>query len=135
MRRGQVTALLILAAIPLTAVALAATLILGAPVTRVSLERRAQAVALVGAHALAAGATPAEARQRAEEHARSLGVASAQRTIEVERRRVVVMVELPGSAWRVPGAGRPLDVALTARAAAHPSTTQDGDPGAVLGMP
>lgn len=135
MRHGQVTALVALAAIPLTAVVLAATLILGAPVARVSLERRAQAIALVGAHALAEGAAPAEVRRRAEDHARALGVASAHRTIVVEGRRIVVTVAIPRSAWRVPGAGRPLDLALTARAAAQPSITQDGDPGAVLGTP
>lgn len=135
MRRGQVVALALVALVPLTTLVLVATVFLGAPVIRTAMERRAQAVALAGAYALATGSTPAAARRAAAAQARVLRIPSADRMIEVEGREVAVVLGSGASKVRIPGARRALELTLSVRAKAYPITTQDGRPGAALRAP
>lgn len=135
MRAGQVTALLVLALVPLGALAIAATVVIGAPVVQVGLERRAQGVALAGARAVATGMDPPRARAVASAHARRVGLSPDTMSIAIEGGRVLVTVRRRTATIRVPGATRPLRLPVEARATARGIVTQDGVPGAVLEFP
>jgi hypothetical protein len=134
-RAGQVTALLVLALVPLGALAIAATVVIGAPVVQVGLERRAEAVALAGARAVATGMDPPRAHAVASVVARRIGLSPDAMSIEIEGGRVVVTVRRRTPRIRLPGAARPLRLPVEVRATAQGIVTQDGAPGAVLEFP
>lgn len=132
MRTGQVTALVLLALVPLSALAITATVVLGGPVMRSGVERRAQAIALAGGSALATGASSFAARRTAEAYAAELGLARSERTVVATDAAVHVTVRVPAVSLRLPGTVRALRVELVSVASAAPTMTQDDRPGAVL---
>jgi hypothetical protein len=125
-------ALVLLLLVPLSAVAVVATALLGGPVLRAGVDRRAQAIALAGGHTLSNGGSPTAARHAAEAYAARLGVPPSTVTVQATATSIDVTLRIHAVVVRLPGASRVLRVRLVGIARASPSSTQDDRPGVVL---
>jgi hypothetical protein len=132
MRRGQVVALGVLAAIPLGVVAYLALLVVAVPTLRVGDERRAEGIALAAAVALGERGRGDDATRAAAAYAEAIAVG--RQAFVLRRHGGVVVVTLYDAerALRVRLVGTPLRIPRGAVAAARPIRTQDGGVGAVL---
>jgi hypothetical protein len=131
-RRGQVVALVALAAVPLSIVGYLALLTIALPSVRLGDERRAQGIALATAMALAEGQDPIRAVAAGERHAMALGLPGSRASIGVADGTVVVELGSSSIAKRLRILGIPLVIDRHTVVSAQPSTTQDDAPGSVL---
>lgn len=129
-RRAQVTALVLLAAIPLAAAAYLALLVVALPALRLGDERRAEGIALA-----AAVAGPAGRPERVVARMRALGVDPEAVTLVWHGSRVTVVIDGDRLPRRIALLGGTLRLPRGAVAAARPIRTQDGARGAVLVEP